>query len=45
MVLAVGVVVWGVIGLAVLFVLLMAVGRWLIREGEEIEERKRPDSD
>ena len=33
------------IGLAVLFVVFMAVGRWLIREGREIEEHHHPEAE
>ena len=43
--LAVSVVAWGLIGLAVLFVVFMAVGRWLIREGREIEEHHHPEAE
>jgi hypothetical protein len=43
LVLAVSTVVWGVIGFAVLFVIFMAVGRWMIREGPEIEKHHRPE--
>jgi hypothetical protein len=45
LVLAVSAVVWGVIGLAVLFVAFIAVGRWLIREGTDIEEHHHSESE
>lgn len=44
-VLAVSPVLWGVIGLVVLFVAFMAVGRWLIREGTDIEKRHHPEAE
>jgi uncharacterized membrane protein YjfL (UPF0719 family) len=45
LVLAVSAVLWGVIGLVVLFVAFMAVGRWLIREGTDIEEHHHPEAE
>ena len=44
-VLAVSAVLWGVIGLAVLFLAFMAVGRWLIRKGTDIEEHRHPEAE
>ena len=44
-VLAVSAVLWGVIGLIVLFVAFMAVGRWLIREGTDIEAHHHPKAE
>jgi hypothetical protein len=38
-------VVWGVIGFAVLFVMFMAVGQWMIREGPEIEKHHHPEAE
>jgi uncharacterized iron-regulated membrane protein len=45
LVLAVSTVVWVVIGFAVLFVIFMAVGRWMIREGPEFEKHHRPEAE
>jgi hypothetical protein len=45
LVLAVSAVLWGVIGLVVLFVAFMAFGKWLIREGTEIEEHHHPEAE
>jgi hypothetical protein len=44
-VLAVSAVLWGVIGLVVLFVAFMAVGRWLIRKGTDIETHHHPQAE
>ena len=44
-VLAVSPVLWGVIGLIALFVAFMAVGRWLIREGTDIETHHHPEAE
>jgi hypothetical protein len=44
-VLAASAVLWGVIGLVVLFVAFIAVGRWLIREGTGIEEHQHPGAE
>lgn len=44
-VLAASVVLWGVIGLVVLFVAFMAVGRWLIVRGRDIEEHHHPQAE
>jgi hypothetical protein len=43
LVLAASAVLWGAIGVVVLFVAFMAVGRWLIREGTGIEEHHHPE--
>ena len=45
LVLAVSAVLWGVIGLVVLLVAFIAVGRWLIREGTDIEEHHHPEAE
>jgi hypothetical protein len=45
LVLAVSAVVWGLIGFAVLFVIFMTVGRWLIREGTDIEKHHHPEAE
>jgi uncharacterized membrane protein YjfL (UPF0719 family) len=45
LVLAVSALLWGVIGLVVLFVAFIVVGRWLIREGTDIEEHNHPDAE
>jgi hypothetical protein len=45
LVLAVSAVLWGVIGFVVLFVAFIAVGRWMIREGTDIEERHHPEAE
>lgn len=45
LVLAVSVVFWGVIGFIALFVAFMAVGRWLIREGRDIETHHHPEAE
>jgi hypothetical protein len=45
LVLAVSAVFWGVIGLVALFVAFIAVGRWLIREGTDIEEHHHPEAE
>jgi hypothetical protein len=44
-VLAVSTVLWGVIGFAVLFVAFIAVGRWLIRKGTDIEKHHHPEAE
>jgi hypothetical protein len=44
-VLAVSVVVWGLIGFVALFVVFMAVGRWLKREGTDIERHHHPEAE
>jgi uncharacterized membrane protein YjfL (UPF0719 family) len=45
LVLAVSAVLWGVIGIVVLFLAFIAVGRWLIREGTDIEEHHHPGAE
>jgi hypothetical protein len=45
LVLAVSAVLWGVIGFVVVFVAFMAVGRWMIREGTEIEQHHHPEAE
>jgi hypothetical protein len=45
LVLAVGAVLWGVIGLVALFVAFIALGRWLIREGTDIEEHHHREAE
>jgi hypothetical protein len=44
-VLAVSALLWGVIGFVALFVAFIAVGRWLIRKGTEIEEHHHPEAE
>ena len=41
--LAVSAVLWGVIGFVVLLVAFIAVGRWLIRKGIDIEKHHHPE--
>jgi hypothetical protein len=38
-------VVWGLIALAALFVVFMAVGRWLLVKGRDIEEHHHPGAE
>jgi hypothetical protein len=45
LVLAVSTVFWGVIGLVVLFVAFIALGRWLIRKGTDIEAHHHPEAE
>ena len=45
LVLAASAVLLGVIGFVVLFVAFMAVGRWLIRKGTDIEEHHHPEAE
>ena len=44
-VLAVSALLWGVVGFIALFVAFIAVGRWLIREGTDIEEHHHPEAE
>jgi len=45
LVLAVSTVGWVAIGLVVFFIAFMAVGRWLIREGTDIEKHHHPEAE
>jgi len=45
LVLGVSVVLWGVVGLVVLFIAFMAVGRWLVRKGTDIEKHHHPEAE
>ena len=45
LVLAVSAVLWGVIGFVVLLVAFIAVGRWLIRKGTDIEKHHHPEAE
>jgi hypothetical protein len=45
LVLAASALFWGVIGFIALFVAFMAVGRWMIRKGTDIEEHHHPEAE